>query len=64
MTRRRSRSPTAKATALAGAPAQLAAMPAAAVELIAGDVTGLAALRELTGADAAPARGPGRGCGG
>jgi arsenite/tail-anchored protein-transporting ATPase len=39
-----------QAAALAGAPDQLAAMPAAAVELIAGDVTGLAALRQLTGA--------------
>ena len=38
--------------ALAGAPAQLSALPAAAVELIAGDVTGLAALRQLAGAGA------------
>jgi arsenite-transporting ATPase len=37
--------------ALAGAPEQLSAMPAVCVELIAGDVTGLGALRQLAGAD-------------
>ena len=40
-----------QAAAVAGAPEQLSAMPAAAVELIAGDVTGLGALRQLAGAD-------------
>jgi arsenite-transporting ATPase len=40
--------------ALAGAPAQLATLPAAAVDLVAGDLTGLAALRQLAGAEAAP----------
>jgi len=39
-----------QAAALASAPARLASLPAAAVNLIAGDVTGLDALRELTGA--------------
>ncbi len=42
-----------QAAALAGAPAQLAAMPVAGVGLVAGDVTGLAALRQLTGSAAA-----------
>jgi arsenite-transporting ATPase len=36
--------------ALAGAPSQLATMPLAGVPLVAGDVTGLTALRQLTGA--------------
>ena len=36
-----------QAAALAGAPTQLATMPAAGVGLVAGDVTGLAALRQL-----------------
>jgi arsenite-transporting ATPase len=40
-----------QAAALAGAPEQLSAMPAGCVELIAGDVTGLGALRQLAGAD-------------
>jgi len=35
--------------ALAGAPGQLAGLPCAGVGLVAGDVTGVAALRELTG---------------
>lgn len=39
--------------ALAGAPAQLAEFPAAGVRLIAGDVTGLGALRQLAGATSA-----------
>jgi arsenite-transporting ATPase len=39
-----------QAAALAGAPDQLSAMPTAAVELIAGDVTGLVALRQLAAA--------------
>lgn len=39
-----------QAAALAAAPAQLAELPAAGVQLIAGDVTGLAALRQLAGA--------------
>ena len=46
-----------QAAAVAGAPEQLSAMPAAAVELIAGDVTGLGALRQLAGADGDAARG-------
>ena len=44
-----------QSAALDGAPAQLEPLAAAAVDLIAGDVTGLAALRELAGADVAPA---------
>ena len=48
--RRRSRSPSGRQP-LAGAPAQLASFPAAGVRLIAGDVTGLDALRQLSGAD-------------
>ncbi len=40
-----------QAAAVAGAPEQLSAMPVAAVELIAGDVTGLRALRQLAGAN-------------
>ena len=44
-----------QSAALSGSPAQLAPLPAAAVHLIAGDVTGLAALRELAGADVAAA---------
>ena len=43
-----------QSAALRGTPAQLTPLPAAAVELIAGDVTGLAALRRLTGAAPAP----------
>jgi arsenite-transporting ATPase len=39
-----------QAMALADAPEQLSAMPVATVELIAGDVTGRAALRQLAGA--------------
>ena len=42
-----------QAAALAGAPTQLAALPAAGVRLVASDVTGLAALRQLTGAPGA-----------
>ena len=42
-----------QAAALAGAPSQLAAMPVAGVGLVAGDVTGLAALRQLAGPAAA-----------
>ena len=38
-----------QAAALAGAPAQLTGLPAAGVRLIAGDVTGLASLRQLAG---------------
>ena len=41
-----------QAVALAGAPERLVMLPVAGVDLIAGDVTGLAALRQLTGADA------------
>jgi arsenite-transporting ATPase len=41
-----------QAAALAGSPARLATLPAAGVGLVAGDVTGLAALRQLTGAEA------------
>ena len=44
-----------QSAALSGAPAQLARLPATAVDLVAGDVTGLAALRELAGADVATA---------
>ena len=44
-----------QSAALDGAPAQLQPLPAAAVHLIAGDVTGLTALRQLTGAAGAPA---------
>jgi len=40
-----------QADALAGAPAALAALEQAGVDLVAGDVTGLAALRRLTGGD-------------
>ena len=40
-----------QATALAGAPARLAGLPTAGIRLIAGDVTGLDALRQLAGAD-------------
>ena len=40
-----------QAAALAGAPAQLTGLPAAGVRLIAGDVTGLASLRQLAGTD-------------
>jgi arsenite/tail-anchored protein-transporting ATPase len=36
--------------ALAGAPAELAGLPVAGVDLVAGDITGLEALRRLTGA--------------
>ncbi len=43
--------------ALAGAPSQLAAIPAASVPLIGGDVTGLPALRQLAGAATAPPSG-------
>jgi arsenite-transporting ATPase len=43
-----------QSTALATAPAQLATFPAAGVRLIAGDVTGLDALRRLAGADCDP----------
>jgi len=43
-----------QSAALGGAPARLAPLPAAAVDLIAGDVTGPAALRQLTGAASAP----------
>jgi len=39
-----------QAAALVGAPAQLAAFPAAGVRLVAGDVTGLGALRQLSAA--------------
>jgi arsenite-transporting ATPase len=39
-----------QALALAGAPEYLSALPAAGVPLVAGDVTGVAALRQLTGA--------------
>ena len=38
-----------QAAALVGAPAQLASFPAAGVRLIARDVTGLDALRQLSG---------------
>jgi arsenite/tail-anchored protein-transporting ATPase len=41
-----------QAAALAGAPAELATMPVAGVWLVAGDVTGIAALRRLTGSAA------------
>ena len=41
-----------QAVALAGAPERLVMLPVAGVDMIAGDVTGLAALRQLTGADA------------
>ena len=41
-----------QATALAGAPVQLASFPAAGVRLIAGDVTGVDALRQLAREDA------------
>ncbi len=44
-----------QAAALAGVPGQLAALPAAGVGLIACEVTGLGALRQLTGCVAAPA---------
>jgi arsenite-transporting ATPase len=48
-----------QAVALAGAPERLATLPVAGVDLVAGDVTGLAALRQLTVADAKPpAQGP------
>ena len=40
-----------QAAALADAPAGLATFPAAGVRLVAGDVTGLDALRQLAGAD-------------
>jgi arsenite-transporting ATPase len=40
-----------QAAALAGAPAQLTDFPTAGVRLIAGDVTGLEALRQLSGSD-------------
>jgi arsenite/tail-anchored protein-transporting ATPase len=40
-----------QAAALAGAPARLAGLPTAGVRLIAGDVTGLDALRQLAGVD-------------
>jgi arsenite/tail-anchored protein-transporting ATPase len=42
-----------QAGALAGAPTELATMPVAGVGLVAGDVTGLAALRQLIGSVAA-----------
>ena len=44
-----------QSAALSDAPAHLAALPAAGVSLVAGDVTGVGALRELAGADPDPA---------
>lgn len=41
-----------QAAALAGAPTQLAMMPVAGVGLVAGDITGLVALRQLAGSTA------------
>jgi arsenite-transporting ATPase len=46
---------TRQAVALAGASEQLTTLPVAGVDLVGGDVTGLAALRRLIGADAIPA---------
>jgi arsenite/tail-anchored protein-transporting ATPase len=42
-----------QATALVEAPAELATLPVARVSLVAGDITGLGALRQLVGGDAA-----------
>jgi arsenite-transporting ATPase len=44
-----------QAAALASAPEQLSRLDVAAVELVTGDITGLAALRQLTGAQVVPA---------